>query len=464
MKKVLIVAALAAAVVAPLSAQDLSRLYTDPSAPAQDALDRLRLKTAWTATVPMDSRRDGFFSVQLLPYGTGHELLIQTRSGGVLSLDAATGQRRWYTVIGVPYRAASNPAGFNSETIFVINNIELFALDRATGRVKWQYQLPSGGAAPPLADEDQIYISLTNGRFNAYALPTPALVEHLARERRPRVESAARLEAARALRGSDIPAVGPLSGVTELYRNTAGGPQPMERYSFVPEEHIETVPLQAVNRVLLPGADGLIAGVTKSISKAAWRSIRANGQIRVPLGQYEDMAYIATTASDLYAVNITNGRLAWRFTSGGTPTAKPAAVEEDVYLPVSRSGLLRIDRATGFELWRNPDGSRFLAANTKFVYAADHDGRLVVIDRGRGTTLSTYDGTRDFVYPIQNDWTDRIYLAANNGLIVCLHDRDIEKPLVMRKVQQPAPLPPPGGGKPTTKEPTDADEGAVKKP
>src|SRR5205823_3424154 len=101
----------------------------------------------------------------------------------IMVFDALTGQRLWYTVIGVPYRAASNPAGFNDETLFVINNIELYALERATGRVRWQYQLPSGGACPPLADSQQVYISLTNGRFSAYTLPRAAAAEQAARPR-----------------------------------------------------------------------------------------------------------------------------------------------------------------------------------------------------------------------------------------------------------------------------------------
>src|SRR5262249_55737096 len=105
MKKLLIVAAvLVMAAVAPLSAQDARRLYSLPGAPPQDALDRLRLTTSWTYAVPTEGRRDGIYSVQVAPRGQGQELLIQTRSGGVTSLDAATGRLHWSTRVGTPYR------------------------------------------------------------------------------------------------------------------------------------------------------------------------------------------------------------------------------------------------------------------------------------------------------------------------------------------------------------------------
>jgi len=138
MNKLPIAILLLGALVAPLTAQDIPRLYTDPELPARDALDRLRLKTAWTAKLPTDGRRDGFYTIQLVPRKNGHELLIQTRSGAVMAVDAETGRVRWSTRVGVPFRVAQ-PLAYNRESVFVINNIVVFALDRDTGRLQWQF-------------------------------------------------------------------------------------------------------------------------------------------------------------------------------------------------------------------------------------------------------------------------------------------------------------------------------------
>ena len=59
MKKLLIALMLVAAVFTPLFAADTSRLLSNPTLLPVECLDRLRLKMAWTATVPMQGRRDG---------------------------------------------------------------------------------------------------------------------------------------------------------------------------------------------------------------------------------------------------------------------------------------------------------------------------------------------------------------------------------------------------------------------
>jgi hypothetical protein len=100
--------------------------------------------------------------------------------------------------------------------------------------------------------------------------------------------------------------------------------------------------------------------------------------------------------------------------------------------------LTRLDRESGEALWRIPRGrnilsanseaDRFLAANKKFVYATDTSGRLLVLDRKRGTRLSVLP-TTDFRFPVINQLSDRLYLASNDGTVLCLHDRDQLKPI-----------------------------------
>jgi len=446
MKKLLTVPALLvlAALVVPVPAQDSRRLYSVPALPPQEALDRLRLQTAWTATVPTDGRRDGLYSVQLAPRSSGMDVLVQTRSGGVTALDGTTGRTRWTTRVGTSYQVAQALA-YNRDAVFVVNSVELYALDRATGRLQWKYDLPSGVAAPPAADDDQAYVSLTNGRFIIYGLPNMVLWEKLARD--DKHPGGTMLDAARARKGIDTPAIGPLSGARESYRVPQGGPQPTERYSYVPEDKVELTPVLSQDRVLLPGAGGRIVGVAKAAKKEVWSSTNVRGRLVVPIGQHDETAYVAGSDYNVYAINVSGGQLLWRFAAGGKPTDRPAVLDDEIYLPVERAGLLRIDRGGGQETWRNEDARRFLAASKNFVYAADRQGRLLVLDRARGTTLSTYDGTRDFVFPIQNDWTDRVLLAANNGLIVCLHDRDQDRPLVMKTWKDRTLLAPPGGHK-----------------
>jgi outer membrane protein assembly factor BamB len=463
MKKLLIVGLLLAAAGA-LPAQDpIRRLYTTPCVPPQEALDRLRLTAAWTATVPTEGRRDGLYSVQVLPRRGGEDLLVQTRGGAIMMFDGETGRMRWLTRVGTPFRV-SQPLAYNNGFVFVINNIQLYALDRATGRARWDFEMPSGASAPPVADEEQIYLAMTNGRFEAYTLPNLALWAQLARQ--GKVPGAlSPLEAARVRRGFDLPAIGPLSGAREAYRLPPLGPQPTLLYSFIPEDRIETAPLLSGDRLLLAGVGGQVVGLAKGAAKVAWPPFQARGRILLPPGQFEDTGYVASSDGNLYAVGITNGKLLWRFTTGGRPSQPVSVLDESVYMSVDRSGLYRVHRNEGDEVWFNEDAARFLASNMKFVYAADAQGRLLVIDRARGTTLSTYDCTRDFVFPVRNQWTDRLYLAANDGSIICLHDRDTDTPEVLKT--PPKERKPPEGNKPGPKElppPGPGDGGKPKPP
>jgi outer membrane protein assembly factor BamB len=462
MKKLLIALMLVAAVFTPLFAADTSRLLSNPTLLPVECLDRLRLKMAWTATVPMQGRRDGLFSAQLLPGEKGPELLVQTRSGGVMSYDATTGVLRWATRVGTPFRLAQ-PLAYNHDTLFAISNIDLVALDRATGRLLWEFDLPSGAAAPPGADEDSIYVSMTNGRVAAYTLPNPALEAKLARQGKA-PDTATAPQAAHAVKGIDLHAIGPLSGVHEGERMPHLGLQPVERYSYISDERVEQAPVPTRERVLLAGVGGEIMAIAKGGPKLAWRPIYARGKIMVPVGQYDETAYVASNDATVYAISIASGRGFWRSSVGGVPTDRPAALDEDIYVAADRAGVVRLDRGSGEERWRNEEATRYLASNKTFVYAADRHGRLLILDRARGNTLSSYDGTRDFVFPVQNDLTDRVYLAANNGLIVCLHDRDAATPVVMKTIKERSPLPAPGGAKPAPREPGDENGGAKSAP
>jgi hypothetical protein len=110
---------------------------------------------------------------------------------------------------------------------------------------------------------------------------------------------------------------------------------------------------------------------------------------------------------------------------------QPAVNDRDVYIAPERIGMRLVDRGSGREVWTNRDATRFLAVNDKYVYAMDKWGKFFVLDGQRGSTLAKYDLT-DWAIAVANEWTDRVYLAANDGQIICLRNRDLSTPLVMK--------------------------------
>jgi outer membrane protein assembly factor BamB len=437
-----------------------SDTYTTPLPPPREVLDRLNLQMAWAQYIPMDGRRDGLSTIQM----RGTDVYVQTRSGLVALVDAETGVIRWRARVGFPYRVAHGLA-FNSREVYAVNNTYLYALDRKTGSLRWQYRLREGVAAPPLADERLIFIPTPTGRFTAYLLPQPELDVPPPEGMYPGIGVATSPAAAQeteeqrhqrivSVRGDPRRSTGSVSSLTsarEASAEEAVGPMPIRVWEEVASLRLEFPALYARDRLVLPTPGGTVLALAKiptesGVAAEAYR-FSTDSPITVPAGHFEDIAYIGAQDANLYALEMSNGRVVWRHTAGSPIIRQPAVTDQDVYVVAQLNGLSRLDRVTGDPLWRIPFrgqivesnalANRFLAANPKYVYAADRSGRLLILDRRRGVQLSVYD-VHDFVFPVTNEVTDRLFLAANNGLIVCLHDRDYPTPVRHRKREEDA--------------------------
>jgi outer membrane protein assembly factor BamB len=428
------------------SAQESSALYTHPTVPSDDALQRLNLKLGWRTYIPMDGRRDTIFSVQ----HAGDLLLVQTRSGLVCAIEAETGRSRWQVRVGRPYRVSVR-LGYNARAVLVVNDQTLYVLNRETGALLWDFDMPSAVTTAPLADDRQVFLSLRGGTVSAYSIPKPnpdVVAKSTAQSRKepekapePRVvgsgvritSSIGALASATGKGTRAISNVGPLSSAREITRIATSGVEPRLDWSDSSGLRLEVAPLQTPDTLFLVGVNGRIAALAKGVDRSLhYNHFVADDIIVVPPGQHEDEAYVASQDSNLYRVQISTGRVLWRFTTGTPVRGRPAVTDDDVYISTDRGGLRRLERRTGQSLWQNRAADRFLAVNPKAVYATDSSGRLLILDRGSGGQVGSYDA-RDFVVPINNDLTDRIYLAANDGLLVCLHDRDYAKPHVNKK-------------------------------
>ncbi len=425
-----------------LGQPDRTSIYTNPQPPGRAALERLNMKMAWNAHVPMEGMKDGLVVIRL----TGKRLLVQTRSGLVTELDAETGKTYWRTRVGNPYQILQ-PLTYNSSTVFVLNNNYLYGLDRSDGTVQYQMTLPGGIAAPPIADDTQIYLPLVTAQMRAYRLPNVA-VARLALEQQREAEAKA------AAIVGEMPKTSLPGDTPRITLPPAGapfriGPQPIPVWATARNLRVDYQPVLSNDAVLALSSDGALLAYSKyhpPEGGAALPTFRfqANGPLLVSPGQYGDFCYLGSSDANLYAIHMGSGRVLWRYTTGTSVHRQPLATRTDVFVSSERKGLARIDRETGQPLWRVPVGrqllpaqpevDRILAVNPKFVYGTDRSGRIVILDRARGTILSTWD-LRDFLFVTPNDWTDRLYLAAQNGLIVCLHDREYVTPYFHHDVE-----------------------------
>jgi outer membrane protein assembly factor BamB len=405
--------------------------------PPKEALDRLNLQAAWSTIVPTDGKRDHLFSVQVLD----DQILVQTRSGLLTAIRVDDGSIQWSVPVGVPYRV-TQPVARNADSVFVYNGTHVIALDRSNGGLQWVFNLSAAPSAAAVAEKEKIYISVSGGKFLVFRLPelpksAPKRAVAFKGTTVPKTLAMDRPSPADFLAGSMGFSEPPVSG--DQWSNR--GPQPELLWEYRAETRLEQAPLLSEELILLAGFDGTFSCMTRDLRQVLYR-FKAHAALAAPLGQYNDTAYVASTEYDVYALEMASGKVTWHYVSGTPILRKPEVNYEDVYIAPKRPNLARVNRETGERIWTNQKADRFLAANKKFVYAADPNGRLLILDKKYGTILRTFDA-RDFVVPVSNELTDRIYLAANNGLLVCLYDKEYSEPDPMKYVKKKPDAAPP---------------------
>lgn len=384
------------AVLASASVAQFAQAQTSGGIISQAMARRFGLERAWFTQIELDRSRSR------ITYITQDEnsLFVQTDAGVLHVLDANTGSTIWANEVGKAEYPTLAPAA-NKEYVAVVNGSTLYLLNRTNGQIKWTHKLGGGPGAGPAISETDVYVPLINGRVEAYNIKKPELP--------PWIYSSA----GRAM-------------VQPVYtgRNVAW---PTDRgFLFVAQ-----------------------TGMTPSIRfrVETQDAITSSAVFRKPY------LYVSSLDGNVYAVNEMTGEQLWRF-SAGDPIAEPASViNEQVFIPTDHAGMYCVDALTGRELWWTPRCERFLAASKERVYATDNLYQLFILDAktgGRLATLPIY-GMNMLVV---NHITDRIFLASDTGLIQCLHDASLPKPLLHNVDQNP----------PGTAPAEDAEAGGAKKP
>jgi outer membrane protein assembly factor BamB len=149
--------------------RDAGRDGVDPSEPPLGSLAK-----AWTTPV------DGFVYAQ--PLFVGGRVFVATENNTVYALEAASGRRIWRMHLGAPVQGSDLPCGnidisgitgtpvvdASSGVLFVVAFIaaprhhELYALDIASGRVRWHRVIDPSGADPSL-QQQRPALALANG-------------------------------------------------------------------------------------------------------------------------------------------------------------------------------------------------------------------------------------------------------------------------------------------------------------
>jgi outer membrane protein assembly factor BamB len=228
------------------------------------------------------------------------------------------------------------------------------------------------------------------------------------------------------------PAVAATLALTDLRPK---GIEPSLRWEYGMTGRLDYPLVLTPARVWAISGGQLVMAVSKVDKK---REVAADLLTRVAAqpGQAGTIGYFPLDDGNLMAVDLTGGNAIagvnqlWRSNVGGIMNRTPLVTADAVYTAGDNSGVARVDRKSGEVIWRSDNTADLVAAvNHEFVYVRDRQGRLLVFDARRATDptrrfaapLTGVDAGQ-FTVPVMNTVTDRIYLATETGLIMCLRD------------------------------------------
>lgn len=401
----------------------------------QDLAARCGLIRAWFTQAEMDPGRSRLKHLVLYD----GILYAQTDGAVVHAIDAETGATLWAKQIGRPEHPSMTP-GVGRGILAVVNGSKLYMANRLTGDILLETDIDAAPGAGPAVSDQWVYVPTVKGLLLAYRIKqrdqalkktdeeSLLLSEESGKDKKDKKDDKEKKDKSEdhgAFRLSQQKTK-PLSCLSKgrtmvqplITRETAA-----EEYVVWPTDE-GCMYIGRVNRVEDSRIEVLYRLETAAPIIAEPAYLPPDPEIPGDSG----LILAASGDGNVYAVLERNGEQLWRF-SAGDPLAQPAAViDERVYAATSLGGLYAIDVKTGDRIWHVPNIVQFIAAGKNRVYAADLPGSIRILDAATGAQIGAMPAA-SLGIKMLNDDTDRIYLADEKGLIQCLHEIGLTKPI-----------------------------------
>ncbi|MFM9106491.1 MAG: PQQ-binding-like beta-propeller repeat protein [Chloroflexota bacterium] len=262
-------------------------------------------------------------------------VLLPTRTGALVALDAASGAERWRRDLGG--YVARSAAAADGDSAYVASGYWLSAVSLVDGTLRWQAPIRFAGPSAPLMDRERVILATQEGSVYAF---------------RP-----------------------------------ADGSQVWVRHS---EGMVFGSVALADGRVYFGNERGQVFALDAGTGSEVWRT-QAGAGIRGAPAISGGTLFVATDAGETIALATATGQERWRAATGGG--SSPALRNGVVYVAPGEGGLTALDAATGAEAWHasgNGAGAGAPALAGDAVYYGE--GRAVV-------AASARDGTRLWQFP-----------------------------------------------------------------
>lgn len=349
----------------------------------EQTLNRVGLTRAWWSNGAINTQRD---KLAFMVADETH-LFLQATSGVITAFDAESGKFLWSRLIGYGDRSIY-PVTTNDELLFALNGVRLYAVKKDTGDIVWQLGLPGMPATSASADDLRVYVGFIDGSL--YAFDVKKTRELYSQNKLPQFSDAAVLWRYRTSKAVSSPAI-PADGV-----------------------------------VVFASRNGSLYTLTKDDRKLVFQ-FETDAALSAPIVRYRDTLLLASEDFNFYSLSLRNGKLGWQFTAGMVIRKKPILIGDEVYLFPHHGNMFKLSADTGEAFWSIPKIENFLAASTNRLYVADRNNNLLVLSRDHGQVLSKLP-LGLFTMHFANENSDRIFVATESGLVMCLHETGREFP------------------------------------
>jgi len=368
---------------------------------SQTAAETQGLHRAWFTQVSVNRAQGHVVSLTL----DGDTLFVQTDRAMIEAIDAESGRRRWVEQVGSPLHPSMQPAA-NDKYVAVVNGSHLYVLDRVTGLVRWDKQLPTSPGAGSALTPLRVYVPLITGQVVSYRLDKPK--------------------------------------------------SPPWMYWSAGRAMVQ--PIAAGKSVVWPTHRGHVyfAQIVDAAARSGNPSIRfrleTGDEITSQPSYHDGYFYVSSQDGYVYAVDSERQQQAWRFSAGAPCHETPVVIGDSVYACADRAGMYSLDAKSGQQQWWTPEVARFLAASHKYVYGTDKINRLLILDAATGARRGMLRIPGASLFYVNTE-TDRIYIGTEHGLLQCLHEAELTEPLVHAEVPPAKEEPVEPAEKPTETEP-----------
>lgn len=359
-----------------------------PLLPTNASLSRLKLTRMWWGSATLDAGRD-----KLLYLTLDDNLLYAHASSGILScFDSESGRKIWATNLGGQDEPAFAPVA-NDTLVIIVSGSTLFALNKMTGDMVWEFPLPVSPSTSPVVDETQVYLGTTDGSIMAFDL------NQLSKRfnKRVTVESA---------------------GMAILWK-------------YKISASIESQPVAGGDLLSFAGTNR----TTYTVSRG--RDLRYTFDTPVPvsagLAVNRGNLYVCTGDARIFALDMTTGGLRWQTVVGAPVYETPRLIQDELYVSPEAVGMFRFRAKDGIEVWNQPARGveKFVGATPDAIYGSDWAMNLVRLSRQTGEIQGILALNR-FTIRVPNDMTDRLYMATPTGMIIALREPGRELPLYFK--------------------------------